>query len=312
MKQVLEIFRKIIQNERLSHLYLLVGQPGPALTELTLEISYEIINHYVPNEHLKQQIQSLNYPNLMIISKDGMMIKKSQVIALQAEFDKTSLLAGPRVFIINDIETMGPAAANSLLKFLEEPKGEMTVGLLVTRSLDLVLPTIKSRAQILFATDNSHNLITELSDLGFNEPQSYIIPLVTTELAEASQYQTNPNFNLVLDLFELVSNNWNNSKQPLIFLLKDKWEVLFTDKELFDLFLNLLLRFFLDILLVKLGLEPYLAYQKERLTVLSQQLVIKGIEKNIELIQTALKRSHYYINLELCLESLCYELERKW
>ena len=51
-----------------------------------------------------------------------------------------------KVFIVNPADAMSTQAANSLLKTLEEPYGN-TVFMLLTRSSDRMLPTIRSRAQ---------------------------------------------------------------------------------------------------------------------------------------------------------------------
>jgi DNA polymerase-3 subunit delta' len=56
--------------------------------------------------------------------------------------------AARRVIIIDDVESMQTAAANALLKTLEEPSGE-TIFVLVTAQLAALLPTIRSRCQIL-------------------------------------------------------------------------------------------------------------------------------------------------------------------
>ena len=52
-----------------------------------------------------------------------------------------------KVFVIDEAETMNPAAQNALLKTLEEPAGR-TMIVLVTDQPDRLLPTIRSRCQL--------------------------------------------------------------------------------------------------------------------------------------------------------------------
>jgi DNA polymerase III delta prime subunit len=54
-----------------------------------------------------------------------------------------------KVFIIDPADAVSPGGSNSLLKTLEEPTRDTTF-LLLTRTPDLLLPTIKSRSQPIF------------------------------------------------------------------------------------------------------------------------------------------------------------------
>ncbi len=53
-----------------------------------------------------------------------------------------------KVFIVDGAETVSGAGANAMLKTLEEPSSD-TVFILLTRSADLLLPTIRSRSQAI-------------------------------------------------------------------------------------------------------------------------------------------------------------------
>ena len=54
-----------------------------------------------------------------------------------------------KVFIIDPAEALSPSGSNSLLKTLEEPARD-TKFILITRSPDLLLPTIRSRSQSIY------------------------------------------------------------------------------------------------------------------------------------------------------------------
>lgn len=57
-----------------------------------------------------------------------------------------------KVFILEQADAMSPGGANALLKTLEEP-GSDTNFLLLTRSPELLLPTVRSRSQVLPVRD---------------------------------------------------------------------------------------------------------------------------------------------------------------
>ena len=49
------------------------------------------------------------------------LISKEQIVELQEEFSKTSLVEGNRIYIVDGIDKASVSAQNSLLKFIEEP-----------------------------------------------------------------------------------------------------------------------------------------------------------------------------------------------
>jgi hypothetical protein len=58
------------------------------------------------------------------------------------------------VFIIDPADGLSPGGSNSLLKTLEEPSRDTTF-LLITRSPDLLLPTVRSRSQQIYVGDTT-------------------------------------------------------------------------------------------------------------------------------------------------------------
>jgi DNA polymerase III subunit delta' len=65
-----------------------------------------------------------------------------------------------RVIIIDDAETVNEQGSNALLKTLEEPSGE-TVFILVTSQLQSMLPTIRSRCQIVRFAPLSRQIVMD-------------------------------------------------------------------------------------------------------------------------------------------------------
>lgn len=62
-----------------------------------------------------------------------------------------------KVFIIDPADALSVSGSNSLLKTLEEPARDTTF-LLITRSPDLLLPTIRSRAQKIYVSESARVL----------------------------------------------------------------------------------------------------------------------------------------------------------
>ena len=76
-------------------------------------------------------IDNDNYPDLCVIEPEGKEIKKSQLVGLQKEFNNKSLLDNKRIYILKEADKLNESAANTILKFLEEPSDDI-VAILVT------------------------------------------------------------------------------------------------------------------------------------------------------------------------------------
>lgn len=88
------------------------------------------------------------HPDLFSIEPDGklFMIKVEAIREVVSVMTQTALTGGYRLIIINQAQCMNLAAANCLLKTLEEP-GRQSLLILVSDSPNLLLPTIRSRCQ---------------------------------------------------------------------------------------------------------------------------------------------------------------------
>jgi hypothetical protein len=102
---------------------------------------------------LCKRIDDGNYPELKIISPDGMYIKKQQIVDLQQEFSRSAVEGKKRIHIIRDCDKMRTEAANSMLKFLEEPEDDV-VAILIADNRYHVIDTIISRCQIISLKEN--------------------------------------------------------------------------------------------------------------------------------------------------------------
>ena len=83
-------------------------------------------------------IDENTYSNLKIIKPNGMNIKKEQVLELQKDLSLKSSDGNNQVYIIMDADKMNASAANSLLKFIEEPLDGI-YGILVTTNKKAIL-----------------------------------------------------------------------------------------------------------------------------------------------------------------------------
>ena len=154
----LQLWMKLNQawlSNRLPHALLLQGATGLGKMQLAEWISHAILCETKKN-YLKPCGEcsscKLNcakvHPDLLIIrpEEDKQHISVDQIRAMNDELNLTSTRNGYRVAIVEPAHQMTIAAANSLLKTLEEPN-KNTLIILVTAQLGSLLPTIRSRCQ---------------------------------------------------------------------------------------------------------------------------------------------------------------------
>lgn len=144
-----------IRNNKLSHAYLIDGNNNECAFDFVLALVKMIIcdKHYsnfdkCANCNKCNRIDDGNYTEVKIIETDSLIIKKEQLLELQSDFSRTSIEGDNRVYIIKDCEKMNKQAANSLLKFLEEPEKGI-IAILFTNNINKVLGTIVSRCQLI-------------------------------------------------------------------------------------------------------------------------------------------------------------------
>jgi DNA polymerase-3 subunit delta' len=154
----ISLLSSVIASNRIAPAYLFAGIDGIGKT-LTARIfvsklleSSNIANHpdvlWVEPTHLHQgalfTFGQLEASGITRTSKPSIRVEQVREIA---QFLSQSALAGTRkVVVVSDAHQMNPAAANALLKTLEEPGSNSCIILLSSQSL---LPTIISRCSVV-------------------------------------------------------------------------------------------------------------------------------------------------------------------
>ncbi len=152
-KKAVTFFQRAISSDRVSHSYLLHGPDGVGKRLLAEGIAAVLLCQNGENRpcgHCPGCLKylSANHPDLLHIRPDGPTIKIAQIRELKQALTYAPFEKGYRILIVEDVHTMRREAGNSLLKILEEPP-EQNIFLLLSASLEVVLPTIRSRCQLI-------------------------------------------------------------------------------------------------------------------------------------------------------------------
>lgn len=149
---------------QLPHALLFVGQQGIGKKRFADDLAKSLLCLDVDHSGYScgrcqhcQLYQAGNNPNIQVISpeEEGKQIKIDVIRQLVGELVLATNEGSFNVVIIEPAEAMNKAAANALLKTLEEPVAR-TLLILICNSPHLLLPTIKSRCRtIRFPTPDS-------------------------------------------------------------------------------------------------------------------------------------------------------------
>lgn len=157
-----------IKNNKTTHAYLIETNQFIEKNELILSFIKTLFcsNHYTDSSDCKDcnmcnLIDNNTLSDFMVIEPVGSWIKKDQILEIKEKFKTTSFQNNPRIYWIKQADKLNKQAANSLLKFLEEPDGNI-IAILEVDNRYKVLETIRSRCQVY--TFINRELKREFSD----------------------------------------------------------------------------------------------------------------------------------------------------
>jgi DNA polymerase-3 subunit delta' len=152
--RVIGRLRAAIARGRVHHAYLFTGAPGSGKRATALAFAQALNCLVAPGEGCDEcdacsRIAAGIHPDVITLEREG----AAQIVPIESI--RTNVIARvalpphearTRVFLIDEASALQPAAANSLLKTLEEPPAR-TMFVLSTAAPEQLLPTIRSRCQ---------------------------------------------------------------------------------------------------------------------------------------------------------------------
>ncbi len=148
----IRILQRAIANNALAHAYLFSGQAGigKKKTAFALAAAVNCLNARLEGGCGEcpscRKVDTLGHPDVHVLLPDGDEIKIDQIRQVQSDFALKPFEGTKKVLIVDNAESMNPAASNAFLKTLEEPPGDALI-ILITAMPQGLLPTIRSRCQ---------------------------------------------------------------------------------------------------------------------------------------------------------------------
>lgn len=216
-------------------------------------------------------IESNTNPDVILVKESGKEIKKDQILNIINCFSTKPSISKYSTYIICNADKMNDFSANKMLKFLEEPDGEI-VGFFITDKLNAIIPTIRSRCEI-YNYHFGNNSILDLLDI--------------TEEEYASSF----------DFALSITSRLND--EPKYSLMADSKNISKKEREEIDLIFKLIKKFYvLKYENIQLCLYNNLEYVESILTSITTN-DISLIVKRIKILDNIINDLNIYVNKDL-------------
>jgi len=301
-----KVLNKAITSGKISHAYLFESNGYSKSVDLALSFAKEILCNNDKNCETCNQCQLIddkNFPELHIIEPDGSWIKKEQLMDLQEEFSKKALSGNRKVYIITGADRLNNIAANSILKFLEEPQ-EGIVAILITDNRYQLLETIVSRCQLMSLRGNNYTNSKE------NMATIHLLgQALYRDTEELQNFLENKDNVLKLEtIIKFLESNENNGLKTILYTNK-YWNDLFSDKSEATKSIRCLCLLYKDILNIKLNKQINIfSDYKSKLQKIAEKGCVSDIIKKIHLINKSLQDLDFNSNVNLTIDRLIIDM----
>lgn len=300
-----KILKNAIINDKCSHAYLIETGGFYDSFDFVMSFIKSLLCPYnktqkedCGNCHQCEIIDSGNFPEIEIIEPDGQWIKKDQLQNLQKEFNTKALIGNKRVYIIKKADRLNKAAANSILKFLEEPDNNI-VAILITDNIYNVLSTIRSRCQILnlkptnIAKENI-SWLEKIKQILFNQKKELLdseeIDLKIQKVIDFVCYYEKNHLNTIL----YIGKIWND-------YIKTKEEI--------DMSFEIMINYYKDVLNYILNKPLEIFETSNEIKMIAEKNSQTEICRKINVLVELKQLIKYNINQSLLMDKLIMRLE---
>jgi DNA polymerase-3 subunit delta' len=315
-ERVKRMLQNGLNNETLSHAYIFSGPNGSGRRQMALTLAKAVYCTEMKDDACGhclncRKVEHHNHPDLHWIEPDGASLKIEQIRELQKQFAYRSTTAQTKVYVLQDADRMTNQAANSLLKFLEEPNSDV-LAILIAENGHALLPTIQSRAQWVSFTplgvqELSQQLILEGLSPTLVLPAVHIAAGVEAarELIQANWFAEARNV-----MIQLVMEALTSYPAALLTIQQKVIKAEWADR--LPIFLDLSILWFKDMVHYLCGRQDNMVY-KDRLDWISQHAFSRDIRYWVECMEHTIelqKRLRFHANPQLAMEKWVIDIQR--
>ena len=312
-KDILKYISSAVENNRVSHAYILNGERGSGKKMLANLFAMTLLCETGDNEpcgkcHSCKQAESGNHPDIIRVTHEKP--NSISVDDIRTQVNNTVDIKpyqGPyKVYIIPQADMMTPQAQNAILKTIEEPPS-YAVFLLLTENAETLLPTINSRCVMLKMRNIKDTLI-----------KKYLMENLEIPDYKADMCTAFAQGNMGRAIMLANSDHFNEIREEAVQLLKHINEMELNEivaavknisvykLEITD-YLDIIMIWYRDVLLYKATKEIDKVVFKDQLQSIKEQArksSYEGIELILESLEKAKARLKANVNFDLVMELL--------
>ena len=312
-KDILKYISSAVENNRVSHAYILNGERGSGKKMLANLFAMTLLCETGDNEpcgkcHSCKQAESGNHPDIIRVTHEKP--NSISVDDIRTQVNNTVDIKpyqGPyKVYIIPQADMMTPQAQNAILKTIEEPPS-YAVFLLLTENAETLLPTINSRCVMLKLRNIKDTLI-----------KKYLMENLEIPDYKADMCTAFAQGNVGRAIMLANSEHFNEIREEAVQLLKHINEMELNEivaavknisvykLEITD-YLDIIMIWYRDVLLYKATKEIDKVVFKDQLQSIKEQArksSYEGIELILESLEKAKARLKANVNFDLVMELL--------
>ena len=312
-KDILKYISSAVENNRVSHAYILNGERGSGKKMLANLFAMTLLCETGDNEpcgkcHSCKQAESGNHPDIIRVTHEKP--NSISVDDIRTQVNNTVDIKpyqGPyKVYIIPQADMMTPQAQNAILKTIEEPPS-YAVFLLLTENAETLLPTINSRCVMLKLRNIKDTLI-----------KKYLMENLEIPDYKADMCTAFAQGNMGRAIMLANSDHFNEIREEAVQLLKHINEMELNEivaavknisvykLEITD-YLDIIMIWYRAVLLYKATKEIDKVVFKDQLQSIKEQArksSYEGIELILESLEKAKARLKANVNFDLVMELL--------
>lgn len=253
------------------------------------------------------QTDSGNNPDLKIVTGEKIILSKEEIRSQVVEDAQIKpYAANKKVYIIPNAHLLRIDAQNVLLKTIEEPP-EYVVIILVADNIDAIIPTILSRCVKIKFKAIRDDIIKKylMENCGLPDYAAKISAEFSGgSIGRAIRYASTQDFSAMKDKVIHIMRELDNMD---LFDIMEQVNDLAKDKENMEDYLDLMLLWFRDVLMLKVTNDPNKLLYSEEYKSLAKQAQMRGYD-DIEVILSAINKTKTRfkanVNMETALELL--------
>ena len=287
-----------ITNNKINHAYMFEGIDGIGKNLFAKELGKILIN--IDNTE--------NSPDYITIEPTGSSIKIAQIRELQSD-----IIIKPhsnyKIYVINNAQKMTVESQNALLKTLEEPP-EYAIIILITNNKESLLPTIKSRCEIIkFLPISIMELKRYLMDRGIDEKRALLLANFSRgSIEKALELSESSDFTIMRD--DIQSYIQHILDKNMIEILNIQTDMdKYKDKTI--AVLDMMINYFRDMMMCMGNIDKDMIINGDRITFIqnmSKKITYSQVSKVIDIIEETKRKMRSNCNFNVSIQVMALNI----